>query len=86
MKRSLKREAQFMFKRNVILDNANCSDVTSNELEANRGEWSRPKDTVSYRTKKTESGGSRVDRQSEEVSLCYYRKSDVSFWGTDGSG
>jgi hypothetical protein len=25
-----------MFKRNAILDNANCSDVTSNELEANR--------------------------------------------------
>jgi hypothetical protein len=32
-----------MFKRNVILDNAKCSDVTSNELEENRGDGLAPK-------------------------------------------
>ena len=30
--------------------------------------------------------GSRIDRQSEEVSWYYYETSDVSFWSTDGSG
>jgi hypothetical protein len=47
---------QFVFERNVILDNADCSDVTSDELEANRGGWCCPNDTVSYRTKKAEGG------------------------------
>jgi hypothetical protein len=58
-----------MFERNVIPDNANCSDVTSDELEANRGGWSRPKDTVSYRTKKAESGAAGLTERSEFILL-----------------